>query len=118
MQEDVLPTGKSSDPDQPDTEQKCASAEIVTSPVEFDVQVAETLSDDVENGGTIERWKSLEVREKLKMRAFLTYSTVSVWELWTLIGLIDYLATGNPFLLVTSPPVGGLLFLIFKFYFK
>jgi hypothetical protein len=71
----------------------------------------------------VESWEpltiaSLEALEKLRMRAFLTYSTVFLWILWTLLGLIQLFLTGNPFLILTSPPVGGLLFIIFKYYFR
>jgi hypothetical protein len=86
-------------------------------PQEFDIQEITKPSKDAEEGGTIEPWKSPEAFEKVLMRIILTLVTVSLWVTWTLLGLIDFQQTGNMVLLFTSPPFGGLLCLIWRYYF-
>ena len=76
----------------------------------------------VESAGEIKAWEPLgielweieERRKETNIRTFLVYSTMSLWGLWTLVALI----TLNPYLIVTSPPMLGLLWIVFKHYFK
>jgi hypothetical protein len=62
----------------------------------------------------IELWEIEERRKETNMRAFLVYSTISLWGLWTIVALI----TLNPYLIFTSPPMLGLLWIVFKHYFN
>jgi hypothetical protein len=100
----------------------------------FDVQEVKSSSQDskiiVEEGGTIDLDKRLdpleilerlekisEQREKRKIRKHITYLTLTLTIVWIILGLIDYLRTGNTFLLASSSATSGPILIVMGFFF-
>jgi hypothetical protein len=93
-------------------------------PRDFGVyDIEEVSSEDEENNainaGEVKAWKHLEAGEKTKTRLYITRIVVSLWVIWTLVGLIKYFTAGDISLLISSPTL--LIFPVRKvleFYFK
>lgn len=103
-------------------------------PKGFDVQEVKPSSQNpnikIEEGGTIDLGKQLdpletlerfenlsEQREKRRIRKHITYLTLMLAIVWIILGLIDYLRTGNSYLLTTSSTTSGPILIIMGFYF-
>jgi hypothetical protein len=88
-----------------------------------EVEITSSKKTDVINGGTISSWESSEASHKTKMRQVITATTLALWAIWTIIGLIIFSHTGNTFLIITSPttvagvPLYRILYKIIAFYF-
>jgi hypothetical protein len=117
MSEDVLPFKDRDDPTK-----------------KFDVQEVEPSSSSpnikIEEGGTIDLGKQLdplemlerlekmsEQREKRRIRKHITYLALTLAIVWIILGLIDYLRSGNTFLLASSSTTGGPILIIMSYYF-
>jgi hypothetical protein len=61
--------------------------------------------------------KMSEQREKRKIRKHITYLALTLSIVWIILGLIDYLRTGNTFLLASSSTTSGPVLIIMGFYF-
>ncbi len=108
-------------------------SESVLPPNDFDVQEVKSSSQPdipVEKGGTVDLDKRLdpldilerlekisEQSEKRKIRKHITYLTLTLAVVWIVLGLIDYLRTGNTFLLVSSSTTSGPILIIMGYFF-
>jgi hypothetical protein len=101
---------------------------------DFDVQEVKPSPPNpnirVEEGGTIDLGKRLDLlgileqlekmseqREKRRIRKHITYLILTLAAVWIVLGLIDYLRTGNTFLLATSSTTGAPILIIMGYYF-
>jgi len=87
----------------------------------FDVEDVEASSgkeeQNVVNAGEIETWKRLEI-EKAKARPYITGVAMSIWVIWTIVGLIRCAIAGDISLLISSPALLVLpLSKVLNFYF-
>lgn len=109
-------------------------AKDINEPSEFDVQEMkpslQNPSATVERGGTIDLGKQLdplealerlekisEQHEKRKIRKHITYLTLTLAIVWITLGLIDYLRSGNTFLLAASSTTSAPILVIMGYYF-
>jgi hypothetical protein len=100
----------------------------------FDVQDVKPSSQDpnlvVQEGGTVDLGKQLdplealerlekmsEQHEKRRIRKHITYLTLTLTIAWITLGLIDYLRSGNTFLLASSSTTSGPILIIMGYYF-
>jgi hypothetical protein len=87
-----------------------------------EVEVPSQEDGNVAEEGPIS-WERLEISHKRQMRVYITAAVLSLWVLWTIVGLVMFTHTGNSSLLISSPAtVGGvalyrILFKIVKYYF-
>ena|SRR5438067_4560574 len=119
MMGDLLPEDQGS---KESNNQEAKELKKIPAPRDWNIQEVENTLDEedatVEKAGVIEHWYQQDTDEKQRMRLYLTYSTIPLWITWTLSGLIEYLLTGNSFLLATSSPMGLLLLTVFRYYFS
>ena len=87
-----------------------------------DAKFSEQEDNNVLYGGSIS-WESLEKYHKVRWRSYITATTLSLWVVLTIVGLIIYANTGNYTLLIFSPSTMMgvalyiVLFKLLRYYF-
>jgi hypothetical protein len=108
-------------------------SEEILPPKGFDIQEGDSSQSPnviIEEGGTIDLGKYLdplevferlekisEQREKRRIRKHITYFTLMLAIGWIILGLIDFLKSGNTFLLASSSTTSGPILIIMGYYF-